>query len=106
MTDSTFVAFKEWVCSWCVNHHDNCDPLEHCDWEEDFHEALNLCLELNLIEEDPDCLFGSSEDDYNFEAQALAYNQIDSRLDELRSGLVHEVQENQDDYIRCFGYEM
>ena len=101
-----FENFKDWVCSWCVNHNDNCDPLHNCDWEEDFNEALNLCLELSLIEDDPDCLFGTSEDDYNFEAQALAYNQIDSRLQELKDALVHDVQTNVDEYYKAFGYEM
>ena len=101
-----FDTFCQRVCSWCVNHHRNCEPLHRCDWDESFHEALNLCLELEIIEDDPLHMFGTSEDDYNFEAQSLAYDQIDSRIQKLQHSLVHNVQENQSDYIRRFGYEL
>ena len=100
-----FEAFKDWVCSWCVNSYPDCNPLSNCDWEDDFNEALQLCRKLSYLD-DPDCIFGTSEDDYDFEAQALAYNQIDSRLDELKSMLVDDVQGDLADYFRRFGYEM
>ena len=106
MQNISFDSFKNWVCSWCVNSHRNCNPLHNCEWEEDFNEALNLSKKLRYLEDDPDCIFGSSDEDYNFEAQANAYDNIDWELRQLSNALIHEVQENQDDYIRRFGYEI
>ena len=106
MQNTTFESFKDWVCSWCVNSHRDCNPLHNCDWEDDFKEALKLSEKLSYLEDDPDCIFGSSEEDYDFEAQKNAYDNVDCELRQLRAALIHEVQENQEDYIRCFGYEM
>lgn len=100
-----FDAFADWVCSWCVNRNSDCEPLDNCDWEEQFEEAQHLCDKLKNIEEDPDCIFGTSEEDYDFDAQSNAYNAVDSELERLQKALIHDVQINMKDYYRGFAYE-
>lgn len=101
-----FEAFADWVCSWCANHHQDCEPLYDCDWWENFEEAQKLCRKLKYLEEDPDCIFGTSEDDYDFNAQSDAYNAVDCELEQLQAALIRAVQVNQEDYYREFGYEL
>lgn len=101
-----FESFVDWVCSWCVNHHQDCEPLDNCDWCENFEEAEKLCDKLKYLEEDPDCIFGTSEEDYDFNAQSEAYKAVDWELDQLQAALISDVQVNQEDYYREFGYEL
>ena len=98
--------FCDYVCSWCANHSLDCAPFCRCDWQDQFEEARELFSKLFYLEEDPDCIYGTSEDDYDFEAQAKAYDAVDERLNELENALIKDVQENQIEYYKYFGYEM
>lgn len=105
--DPAFENFCSYVCSWCVNGNDCCHPLDDsCEWNDDFEEARLLLSKSFYLEEDPDCIYGSSEDDYDFEAQAKACNNVDERLRELKNSLISNVQENQIDYHRYYAYEL
>ena len=104
--DTAMDNFCEYVCSSCVNGNDTCEPFGNCDWNDDFQRARFLLSKLFYLEDDPDCLYGTSDDDYDLDAQGKAYNAVDEELDELQNGLIHEVQEDQIAYHRYYAYEL
>lgn len=104
--DPAFENFCSYVCSWCNNQNRNCNPLRNCDWEDDFQRARLLLSKQAYLEDDPDHIYGSSEDDYDFEAQAKAYDAIDEEYSELKNALIKDVQINMTEYYQSFGYEM
>ena len=104
--DAVIENFCSYVCSWCANGNDSCEPFGKCDWNDDFEEARGLMSELFYLEEDPDCLYGTSDDDYDFDAQYNAYHAVDERLHSLQNSLINDVQVDLIDYYQSFGYEM